>query len=262
MVDFTVVKCDIKTAHPKGYFHNAEDNPAWLLMCFHTPFVYFKDGKYVFANAGDCLINPPGKYVSHGSVNNQKTGFQNDWIFFSCKDANTLLNKLAIPINEHFSLGNPYFLTEYIQNIICEKLDKREFYEEKISCIMNNMFLDISRVLKYRDRETNVQYSQIQHFRNDMLTCVDKEWSLEKMASASGYSVSRFCYLYKSCFGISPCRDLVQMRVEKAKKLLVYSGLSIGIIAQYCGFSSDHHFSYTFKKETGVTPMQYRKQSS
>ena len=50
----------------------------------------------------------------------------------------------------------------------------------------------------------------------------------------------------------------MRKKIKEAKNLLTYSTLTSCEIAHNLGFSSQSHFTYTFKKYTSVTPKQYR----
>ena len=49
------------------------------------------------------------------------------------------------------------------------------------------------------------------------------------------------------------------MRLENAKALLRTGYYSVTETATRCGFDSVSYFSYTFRRETGVTPSAYRE---
>ena len=51
---------------------------------------------------------------------------------------------------------------------------------------------------------------------------------------------------------------LISYRVERAKKLLEETDHMIYYVAEKVGFRDVRHFSKTFKKCTGYTPMEYR----
>lgn len=53
---------------------------------------------------------------------------------------------------------------------------------------------------------------------------------------------------------------LLRYRIKIAQELLVNKPWSIQKISDICGFSSQHYFSASFKKITGMTPAQYRNQ--
>ena len=59
--------------------------------------------------------------------------------------------------------------------------------------------------------------------------------------------------------GRTPHQYLTQCRIENAKKLLWNTEIDIIEIAERCGFSSQQHFNKVFKKETGTTPLVYRR---
>ena len=77
------------------------------------------------------------------------------------------------------------------------------------------------------------------------------------MAKLSGYSVSRFSALYKQRYGTSPTKDLIDARIEEAKRFLLYSSRSVGEVAETVGFSSLYYFSRCFKEKVGVAPSEY-----
>lgn len=261
MPNFKIMKCDTNTAHHPGYFHEQEKNRDWLIMCFQTSFSYYRNGEMKDGKAGDCLINSPNIYIKHGPADDMKTGFQNDWMYFSCDGIEELLNKYGLPIDTHFSIGTPDFMTKSIQEIMYENLNRQSHYKEKISCIVHNLFLDLSRCIS-RDCFVCHGGDIFLEMRNEIFNSLDENWNLEAMAKRAGYSVSRFSYLYKSRFNISPSSDLLKMRIQKAKNLLSYSDFPIGEISHKSGFSSVQHFSYAFKKALGVSPTEYRNKNS
>lgn len=60
----------------------------------------------------------------------------------------------------------------------------------------------------------------------------------------------------------SPLQLLIARRLLEAKRSLLYTGMSVGLIAEYCGFDDPAYFSRFFARATGKSPLQYRKQQS
>ena len=58
-----------------------------------------------------------------------------------------------------------------------------------------------------------------------------------------------------------PAKYLQSVRIRKAKELLTLNIYSIGEIAEMVGYSSVYYFSKAFKKETGVPPSEFLRQS-
>ena len=84
--------------------------------------------------------------------------------------------------------------------------------------------------------------------------------SLSEVASRTGFSVSRFSRCFKEAFGMGFSDYLLTLRCDHARRLLETTRLSIGQIAQDCGFQSASYFIQQFKRRVGQTPQSYRQQ--
>ncbi|AYD04883.1 AraC family transcriptional regulator [Neorhizobium sp. NCHU2750] len=84
------------------------------------------------------------------------------------------------------------------------------------------------------------------------------ELSLSEMADQLGLSVPHFCRAFRQSVGYPPHTFIVRRRIERAQGHLRSTALSITDIALSCGFSSSSHFSNTFRRITGMTPLDYR----
>lgn len=83
--------------------------------------------------------------------------------------------------------------------------------------------------------------------------------SLQDLAATAGLSRSHFTRAFRQSTGLPAHRYLSQRRVEHASTLLRDTALSLVEIADRCGFSSQSHFSQTFRRLTGTTPLAYRR---
>ena len=82
---------------------------------------------------------------------------------------------------------------------------------------------------------------------------------LPEVARKAGFSVPVFTRVFKQATGTSYLNYLRQIRIERARKLLATTLLTLEQIAQACGFNSQHHLIRAFKKVTHMTPGAYRK---
>ena len=83
--------------------------------------------------------------------------------------------------------------------------------------------------------------------------------SLAEMADAAGLSPFHFTRRFTKLTGMPPARYLWRRRVEMAKRVMRTTTLSLLSVALMCGFSTQSHFTTTFKRYTGVTPSQWRR---
>jgi AraC-like DNA-binding protein len=85
------------------------------------------------------------------------------------------------------------------------------------------------------------------------------QWAVEEMAAMVGMSATLFNERVKSYSGFTPINYLINIRISEAIKLLKRPDISVTDVALDTGFYSSQHFSTTFKKLTGLTPSEFRK---
>ena len=84
---------------------------------------------------------------------------------------------------------------------------------------------------------------------------------LQDVAKAVGMSNSRFSTVFSQQSGQTFTEYLMYLRLGKAKEMLRTTGLRSSQIAGEVGYNDSHYFSYIFKKNTGITPSEYRAQN-
>jgi AraC family transcriptional regulator len=87
---------------------------------------------------------------------------------------------------------------------------------------------------------------------------LDRSISLPEMAAACGLSPTHFARRFKLAVGVPPHQRLMQLRVERAKRLL-QGPLPIVEVALVCGFAHQEHLSGVFRRFTGMTPAGFRR---
>lgn len=92
------------------------------------------------------------------------------------------------------------------------------------------------------------------HFKE--INCVDSALAL------TGISRRRFGDLFKQQFGRSPGEYVLHKKIRYSQELLRLSNLSVSEVAELSGFCDVYYFSRMFKKITGITPGEFRKQKT
>ena len=91
------------------------------------------------------------------------------------------------------------------------------------------------------------------HFTNPNLM-------LQDVAKAVSMSASRFSTVFSQQTGQTFTEYLIYLRLNKAKELLRTTNERSSQISREAGYNDSHYFSYIFKKNTGMTPSEYRAQ--
>jgi AraC family transcriptional regulator len=87
-----------------------------------------------------------------------------------------------------------------------------------------------------------------------------ERFSLTAIASSIGISRVQLCKKFHAELGTTPIKYLTALRLDKAKKLLTETTLTLDQISECCGYQNGFYLSRVFKNNCGMTPMQYRKE--
>lgn len=140
----------------------------------------------------------------------------------------------------------------YIQE--CEQLQKIE----DIKNLQYIMIMDFCR----RAGETHIPDGispEVYHCMNYIRSHTNETIRVDDVAKQVHRSSSYMMKKFKEELGIHIGAFIIRCKLEESKSLLAYSDKSLTDISNYLCFSSQSHFQNAFKKQYGITPMQYRK---
>lgn len=86
-----------------------------------------------------------------------------------------------------------------------------------------------------------------------------RDWNVPEICQQMHLSRSYVQHLYKSFFNTNIVSEVQRSRIESAGYLLASTDMTVGSVAQNCGYAGDVHFMRIFKKVTGMTPSEYRQ---
>ena len=87
----------------------------------------------------------------------------------------------------------------------------------------------------------------------------DENLRIEEMAEAVCMGRTAFYQKVRELVGLSPSDFLRQVRMQRAVQLVSKSRMPFSQIAYSIGFTDPKYFTKCFKKETGMTPSEYRE---
>ena len=86
------------------------------------------------------------------------------------------------------------------------------------------------------------------------------EFNLEQLAAQAKLSKFYFNRLFKNAMGVSPSRHQINLRMDEARRLLRETKKSVVEIALDVGYANPSHFAQLLRRETGLSPSDYRRQ--
>jgi AraC family transcriptional regulator len=88
---------------------------------------------------------------------------------------------------------------------------------------------------------------------------LDGDPSIARLAGECGLSVSHFARAFKQAVGLPPHQWLTKRRVDRARELLLDSGVELAEIALTCGFVDQSHLTRVFSRAEGCSPGRWRR---
>lgn len=86
-----------------------------------------------------------------------------------------------------------------------------------------------------------------------------ENFTLDTLAKTCRISKYQLSHEFKKHVGMSPINYLIDRRIREAKRLLADTDETVNTIGMMVGIENVTHFINLFKKNTGMTPLQYRK---
>ena len=147
-------------------------------------------------------------------------------------------------------------------------LQKREFaYELSIHNDISQVWLMMLQHQKEIPKQSVSRSERGSQMRiKEMVRFIQENYrqhlTLEQIAAAAHVSKTECNRCFKKNLNVTPMQYLTEYRLEIAARLLTSSEKSVNNIAVQCGFDDLSYFAKLFRGAKGVTPSQYRKNTS
>lgn len=158
---------------------------------------------------------------------------------------------------------------DFLQSMKIETEELPEYCRDVSEMVMNATTLQsmqdqigtlFCETMKLRDRHSMKKYSAILEEARQFIreNYQREDMSLNTVASNVNISPSYFSAIFSAETGQTFVEYLTQVRLEKAKELLMCSSMRTAEIGYEVGYKDAHYFSYIFKKVVGCSPKEYK----
>ena len=234
-------------------------------------FLHFRSGARILtvngmetAVPGDCIFHAPDFPQFHEALPDDTAGYRNDWFHAAPDLMLPLLQKYHLPCNTLLHTHLPTLAAPFVRSIQHEAFFPDNDSRTMIALIAEQMVLTISRssriagITEEQTRTEKLYRNVMIKFRNQLCEHPEQKLSIRATAEKMNLSSGRFTAIYRMFFRKTPYADMLDMRMEKARALLIATSCQIKEIAALCGWDDAHFFMRTFQEKNGVTPSEFR----
>ena len=230
----------------------------------YTPdeIVEVSEGELAFANSGNLIFK---------TVPNEQSGMYQATIIHI--DQDTVLDTIPKTFSQRDLSGKPRVSRDMVTGRPCVIVNN---YIEGVQNYFDNPHMVTDEIVRLKVREIlllllrskkagqisslleNFVNRNTASFKQTVETHLFTDISLSELAHLCNMSLSTFKRHFRKIYNSSPSDYIFERRLEKSKKLLATSEMSILDIALNSGFKTMSHYSKKFKERFGIPPSQYK----
>ena len=258
------IKYSEKTLDLANHFHNSHQ----IIYIVSGEISITVNGKSYIASSGSLVIL--SLYEEH-SINILSEEYKRYTLSISSEPGysdsdENLISAILVNRPENFShiipLDENEIFEKLLKDMAYEYTWKAPMYKDVLDAKLKQFLICLYRYVPELFSPDNSENTPLVYkIQNNLEKNYNKDISLETLSNEYHLSRYHLSRVFKSVTGYSPIEYLITCRLFAAKKYLCTTNLSIKEIIDLCGFSDESNFSRMFRKRTGLTPSQFRKEN-
>lgn len=226
------------------------------ILLFHNcdGILHVKNGEEISIKRGELMYVPAN--LKYGiKLINCLEGYYIDIIDYRMFDfdGNSLTCSDA-PVKLYSSLVGS-FLSHHAK--LYDTMNKEPRFYLKCNSVVYDFLSDIIQMYR-KDMHSEMRYMNI----SKAVTYLEQNYTqpISNKFLANLCSISQDCFIrtFKMYYDTTPRKYILDLRISKAKEMLVSQSKTVSEIAYALGFESPTYFTNMFKKKVGVSPSQYK----
>ncbi len=211
-------------------------------------------------NAGDIFILFPN--IWHRFKPDNDTGWDEYWVEFDGELIKHYRNENFLnPQNPVLSIGIEAEVAANYLKIISLIENEKPGFQYTASGVLIQILGQIFALKKYNSFDGKIIEDHIRKAKLVIMENIQFPISQEEIAKNIGMGYSLYRKKFKEYTGVSPAQYQIQLRINRAKDLLITTQKPIKEIAHNIGIESYDYFSRIFKQKTGYTPSEFRNKN-
>jgi len=219
--------------------------------------IEFERDKPIALSAGSLVLLHPGEW--HRYRPNPKTGWSESYIGFGGDFCKNLISPpffsasatvLAVPVDGYFDQQ----LEALIDEIMTTSAERPYSLATRTATLLASVIEHTSAL-----KPENTHFRSIRKAQLFIAHHLTEPIDYPSLAKKSGMGYALFRKRFKSVSGLAPLEFQLALRIRRAANLLTSTDISIAQIAIDTGFRSPLYFARFFRKETGLSPIRYRR---
>jgi AraC-like DNA-binding protein len=217
------------------------------------------DGQTLLFGPGDSILIAPGVMRFPRSTANRKNAIGYFWVTFENHHL-----QLAASLGQQ--LPTPTHLQDDVLALVDElRMPGRHDANDLVYALVCRLLIGLARSAEDAPdplpqgplhAHEHARISQLEAFMSSNL---HRPLTREDFGRTASLSPAHLARLYRQTTGKTLGTRLTELRLQRARQLLVSSSLSITQIALEIGFNSSSHFTRLFQRQVGVPPSTYRQ---
>ncbi|QMW04812.1 helix-turn-helix domain-containing protein [Spirosoma foliorum] len=253
-------------SHPDS--HKLTWNRGRILNDYYI--IFITRGKGVFeaenlqpteVSAGQCFFLFPG--VWHRYKPDVKSGWEEYWVGFNGYYIQQLMKNLNFnPARPFVDIKSNKEILVLLHRIFDQVKAASVGYHQQIAGITLQILGVLNTISRFKAYDNDPVGRLIAKAEFILQESYETQVDVEELASQLPMGYSAFRKAFKRITGVSPNQYHLNLRLSRARDLLINTNLNISEITNQTGFESVYYFSKLFKKKNGLSPVAFRKQES
>ncbi|MGG4143427.1 AraC family transcriptional regulator [Paenibacillus algorifonticola] len=223
------------------------------------------EGHSIYAEKGACFLLAPG---AKAQVEGSETGDHQGAVYVIAFDAHRVGERepaqeigLTLPYETRIDVTAMARLVDLLEQTAegaanhqgCKQVDQIK-QQIRLQELLVLLMEHVQASRSSSDAKLAVQESiayMVEHYREEM--------TVEQLSKMSGVARWQYSALFQTLTGKKPLDYLTELRLNRAKELLLLTNDPLRVIARQAGFKDEYYFARRFRHAMGLTPKQYAK---